>query len=136
MRDVPCYSYLRPGVANAIEEFKTSVYGENYDQEEAEAAAGKASRGNASKKRKEVTDAAAQISAAYDWAELADNGKVSNHILFSKIHIPKWGGGVFILQTLNALKFFLTIKLKLIRDVSRVYMKLEFSISLVDEICQ
>lgn len=66
----------KPGVANAIEEFKTSVYGENYDQEEAEAAAGKASRGNASKKRKEVTDAAAQISAAYDWAELADNGKL------------------------------------------------------------
>ncbi|XP_066393454.1 ATP-dependent DNA helicase 2 subunit KU70-like [Miscanthus floridulus] len=66
----------RPGVVKAIEEFKTSVYGENYDQEEAEAAAGKASRGDASKKRKEITDAAAQISAAYDWAELADNGKL------------------------------------------------------------
>ncbi|PWZ38295.1 ATP-dependent DNA helicase 2 subunit KU70 [Zea mays] len=46
----------KPGVANAIEEFKTSVYGENYDQEEAEAAAGKASRGNASKKRKELKE--------------------------------------------------------------------------------
>ncbi|XP_066398711.1 ATP-dependent DNA helicase 2 subunit KU70-like [Miscanthus floridulus] len=50
-----------PGVVKAIEEFKTSVYGENYDQEEAEAAAGKASRGDASKKRKEITDAAAQL---------------------------------------------------------------------------
>ncbi|EER95967.1 hypothetical protein BDA96_02G056700 [Sorghum bicolor] len=66
----------RPGVVKAIEEFKTSVYGENYDQEEAEAAAGKASRGDASKKRKEITDAAAQMSAVYDWAELADNGKL------------------------------------------------------------
>ncbi|EER97823.1 ATP-dependent DNA helicase 2 subunit KU70 [Sorghum bicolor] len=66
----------RPGVVNAIEEFKTSVYGENYDQEEAEAAAGKASRGDASKKRKQITDAAVQMSAAYDWAELADNGKL------------------------------------------------------------
>jgi len=82
--DVPCYSYLRPGVVKAIEEFKTSVYGENYDQEEAEAAAGKASRGDASKKRKESTDAAAQISAAYDWAELADNGKVSSQILLAR----------------------------------------------------
>jgi hypothetical protein len=97
-------------------------YGENYDQEEAEAAAvGKASRGDASKKRKEITDAAVQISGAYDWAELADNGKVSNQILLAKIHIHKRGGSGFILQTLNALKFFLTNNLKLIKNLSPEY---------------
>ncbi|TVU41934.1 hypothetical protein EJB05_15494 [Eragrostis curvula] len=68
----------RPAVVKAIEEFKASVYGENYDQEEAEAAAAKASRGEASKKRKAITDAASQKSAAYDWAELADNGKLKD----------------------------------------------------------
>jgi ATP-dependent DNA helicase 2 subunit 1 len=76
--DGPCNSYRRSGVVKAIEEFKASVYGENYDQEEAEAAAAKGSRGEASKKRKAITDAASQKSAVYDWAELADNGKVSN----------------------------------------------------------
>ncbi|KAL6880668.1 hypothetical protein ACP4OV_012233 [Aristida adscensionis] len=68
----------RPGVIKAIEEFKTSVYGENYDQEEAEAAAAKASRGEASKKRKAITDSASQKSAAYNWAELADSGKLKD----------------------------------------------------------
>ncbi|RCV11337.1 hypothetical protein SEVIR_2G184000v4 [Setaria viridis] len=68
----------RPGVVKAIDEFKASVYGENYDQEEAEAAAAKASRGDASKKRKAITDAASLKSAAYDWAELADNGKLKD----------------------------------------------------------
>ncbi|KAL5196767.1 hypothetical protein ABZP36_000279 [Zizania latifolia] len=65
----------RPGVVKAIDEFKASVYGENYDQDEAEAAAAKA---GASKKRKASTDAAAQKSAAYDWAELADTGKLKD----------------------------------------------------------
>lgn len=64
---------------------KASVYGENYDQEEAEAAAAKASRGgDASKKRKAITDAASLKSAAYDWAELADNGKV----VLPRLYIP------------------------------------------------
>uniref|UniRef100_A0ACD5UNJ6 Uncharacterized protein n=1 Tax=Avena sativa TaxID=4498 RepID=A0ACD5UNJ6_AVESA len=65
----------RPGVVKAIEEFKASVFGENYDQEEAEAAAGKA---GTSKKRKAITDAASQKNAAYDWADLADNGKLKD----------------------------------------------------------
>nr|CAB3452150.1 unnamed protein product [Digitaria exilis] len=68
----------RPGVVKAIDEFKASVYGENYDQEEAEAASAKASRGDAAKKRKAITDAASLKSAAYDWAELADNGKLKD----------------------------------------------------------
>uniref|UniRef100_A0A0E0AGK8 DNA helicase n=1 Tax=Oryza glumipatula TaxID=40148 RepID=A0A0E0AGK8_9ORYZ len=65
----------RPGVVKAVEEFKASVYGENYDQEEAEAAAAKA---GASKKRKALTDAAAEKSAAHNWAELADTGKLKD----------------------------------------------------------
>ncbi|GJN24745.1 hypothetical protein PR202_gb12504 [Eleusine coracana subsp. coracana] len=68
----------RSGVVKTIEEFKASVYGENHDQEEADATAAKASRGEASKKRKAITDAASQKSAAYDWAELADNGKLKD----------------------------------------------------------
>jgi len=68
----------RPGVVKAIDEFKASVYGENYDQEEAEAAAAKASHGDAAKKRKAITDADSVKSAAYDWAELADNGKLKD----------------------------------------------------------
>ncbi|KAM0824659.1 hypothetical protein ACQ4PT_070043 [Festuca glaucescens] len=65
----------RPGVVKAIEEFKASVFGEDYDQEEAEAAAAKA---GTSKKRRAITDAASQKSAAYDWADLADNGKLKD----------------------------------------------------------
>lgn len=65
----------RPVVVKAVEEFKASVYGENYDQEEAEAAAAKA---GASKKRKALTDAAAEKSAAHNWAELADTGKLKD----------------------------------------------------------
>ena len=83
-----CHSYLRPGVVKAIDEFKASVYGENYDQEEAEAAAAKASHGNAAKKRKAITDAASVKSAAYDWAELADNGKVSSQVISPRLYIP------------------------------------------------
>lgn len=75
---VSYHSYLRPVVVKAVEEFKASVYGENYDQEEAEAAAAKA---GASKKRKALTDAAAEKSAAHNWAELADTGKVSMQVL-------------------------------------------------------
>ena len=82
------FSYLRPGVVKVIDEFKASVYGENYDQEEAEAAAAKASRGDAAKKRKAITDAASLKSAAYDWAELADNGKVSSQVILPRLYVP------------------------------------------------
>ena len=72
-----CYSNLR-----TINEFKASVY------QEAEAGAAKASRGDASKKRKAITDAASVKSAAYDWAELADNGKVSSQVISPRLYIP------------------------------------------------
>ncbi|GJN10072.1 hypothetical protein PR202_ga28133 [Eleusine coracana subsp. coracana] len=81
LKDFSVCHIANPGVVKTIEEFKASVYGDYHDQEEADAAATKASRGEASKKRKAITDAASQKSAAYDWAELADNGKVSNRLL-------------------------------------------------------
>lgn len=61
----------RPGVVKVIEEFKLSVYGDNYDEE---SAVGNASE--TTKKRKAATENAVKENANYDWADLADNGKV------------------------------------------------------------
>lgn len=69
----------RPGVVRAVEEFKTSVYGENYD-EESEHGDGKPTE--ASKKRKAIADHAMKECGNYDWGELADTGKVNLHTLF------------------------------------------------------
>lgn len=55
------------------------MYGENHDQEEADSVAAKSSAGEATKKRKAVAEAAA---GSYNWAELADEGKVSLFKLF------------------------------------------------------
>jgi ATP-dependent DNA helicase 2 subunit 1 len=65
---------FRPGVVRAIEEFKTSVYGENYD-EESEHGTGKPTE--AAKKRKAHTEFAMKECENYDWGELADTGKVA-----------------------------------------------------------
>lgn len=66
----------RPGVVKALEEFKLSVYGENYNEENDLAANEK---GNAtSRKRKVVSEDAAKESSNYDWADLADNGKLKD----------------------------------------------------------
>ncbi|PKA60192.1 ATP-dependent DNA helicase 2 subunit KU70 [Apostasia shenzhenica] len=65
----------RPGVVHAMEEFKVAVYGENHDQEEA---AAKASGTEASRKRKVMLEVALKESANYDWAELAENGKLKD----------------------------------------------------------
>ncbi|KAG5235386.1 Ku [Salix suchowensis] len=62
----------RPGVVKAVEEFKLSVYGDNYD-EESDMGNGKAS--DASKKRKTATENAVKESANYNWPDLADNGQ-------------------------------------------------------------
>jgi len=64
----------RPGVVGALEEFKCSVYGDNYDEESELVGNGKASE--TSKKRKAIAENAVKESASYDWSELADNGKV------------------------------------------------------------
>ncbi|KZV52069.1 hypothetical protein F511_36064 [Dorcoceras hygrometricum] len=62
----------RPGIVKALEEFKLSVYGENY--EENDVASGKTSE--ASKKRKAIADNASKEYVNYDWTDLADNGKL------------------------------------------------------------
>jgi len=60
-------------VVRALEEFKISVYGDNYDEEN-EQGVGKPSE--ASKKRKANTEFATKECEQYDWGELADTGKV------------------------------------------------------------
>lgn len=61
----------RPGVVKSLEEFKLSVYGENYQEENDKAV-------DASKKRKAAAELAAKESAIHDWGELADNGKLKD----------------------------------------------------------
>ncbi|XP_058774584.1 ATP-dependent DNA helicase 2 subunit KU70-like [Vicia villosa] len=65
----------RPGVVRVLEEFKTSIYGENYD-EEIELGTGKPTE--ASKKRKAHTEFAKKECESYDWGELADTGKLKD----------------------------------------------------------
>ncbi|KAJ3669862.1 hypothetical protein LUZ60_010186 [Juncus effusus] len=65
----------RPRVVKAIEDLKTSVYGENHDEEEQ---ASNAAREDASKKRKAIADRASKESESYDWADLAENGKLKD----------------------------------------------------------
>ncbi|XP_068660973.1 ATP-dependent DNA helicase 2 subunit KU70 [Aristolochia californica] len=66
----------RPGIVKVVEEFKTAVYGENHDQEEAEKS--KSSGSDASKKRKAVAEQAAKECTNYNWDELADSGKLKD----------------------------------------------------------
>ncbi|ONK67364.1 uncharacterized protein A4U43_C06F19410 [Asparagus officinalis] len=65
----------RPRTAHALEDFKIAVYGENHDQEEAESMASKSSASEATKKRKATAEAAV---GKYNWADLADNGKLKD----------------------------------------------------------
>lgn len=74
---------LRPGVLNAVEEFKFSVFRDGY--EESRHASNKAS--DASKKRKEMADKASEMSTKYNWAELAENGKVERTFLSDLIFL-------------------------------------------------
>lgn len=69
------FTHGRTGVVNALEEFKHSIYGENYDEEKEFETNGKVTE--ASKKRKAIAENAVQECANYDWADLADNGKVT-----------------------------------------------------------
>lgn len=75
--------YCRPGVVKTLEEFKLSVYGENYEEEEA----GKGKVSEASKKRKAISETASKKCKEYDWADLADNGKVKQLHLFFPISV-------------------------------------------------
>lgn len=62
----------RPGIVNAVEEFKLSVYGENYEE------GGESNVTEASRKRKAIADKAVEQSANYDWENLADSGKLKD----------------------------------------------------------
>ncbi|XP_062108059.1 ATP-dependent DNA helicase 2 subunit KU70 isoform X2 [Humulus lupulus] len=66
----------RPGVVNALEEFKLSIYGDTYDEETENA--GDKKESEASKKRKATSEIAVQEYAKYDWGDLADNGKLKD----------------------------------------------------------
>lgn len=70
----------RPAFVSALEEFKQSVYGDNYEEENDAVGNGKASE--ASKKRKAVSENAVKESGNYDWVDLADNGKVKLKMAF------------------------------------------------------
>lgn len=67
-------------MVRVLEEFKTSIYGENYD-EESEQGTGKPTE--ASKKRKAHSEFAKKECESYDWGELADSGKVNLEIYFA-----------------------------------------------------
>ncbi|XP_021867381.1 ATP-dependent DNA helicase 2 subunit KU70 [Spinacia oleracea] len=62
----------RPGIVNAVEEFKLAVYGEKYEEGESN------NISEASRKRKAIAGKAAQESANYDWEDLAENGKLKD----------------------------------------------------------
>lgn len=61
-------------MVRALEEFKTSVYGDNYDEENEP---GTEKPTEASKKRKANAEFATKECENYDWCDLADTGKVN-----------------------------------------------------------
>lgn len=67
-----CPTNCRPGIVKALEDFKFSVYGENYNEEND--ACGKVTE--ASRKRKAATENAKEKYSKYDWVELAESGQV------------------------------------------------------------
>jgi len=67
------------GIAKAdshAKAFKDAVYGANHDEDEAEAAAAKARGSVATQKRKAAADLAVTEAQEYNWAQLADTGKL------------------------------------------------------------
>ncbi|BBG93503.1 KU70 homolog [Prunus dulcis] len=66
----------RPAFVSALEDFKQSVYGDNYEEENDAVGNGKANE--TSKKRKAVSENAVKESGNYDWVDLADNGKLKD----------------------------------------------------------
>lgn len=68
---------FRPSKVKAVQEFKNSVYGENYDEEMRLEAEEKAKGSVAAQKRKAAADVASKEANEYNWNELADSGKVT-----------------------------------------------------------
>ncbi|CAK9162743.1 unnamed protein product [Ilex paraguariensis] len=69
----------RLGVVKALEDFKLSVYGEDYEEDNDFAANGKVT--DASRKRKAIAENAVKECANFDWTDLAENGKVMLNLL-------------------------------------------------------
>ncbi|KAH9613190.1 hypothetical protein KSS87_018940 [Heliosperma pusillum] len=61
----------RPGIVKVVDEFRVSVYGENYEETDNIIS-------EASKKRKAIADKAVHESANYNWEDLADNAKLKD----------------------------------------------------------
>ncbi|KAK4341471.1 hypothetical protein RND71_039972 [Anisodus tanguticus] len=61
----------RPGIVKAMEEFKLSAYGENYEEDDQKV------DGKAEPSRKRKANAMKEY-ANYDWSDLADNGKLKD----------------------------------------------------------
>ncbi|XP_051149788.1 ATP-dependent DNA helicase 2 subunit KU70 [Andrographis paniculata] len=68
--------FARPKIVTALEEFKLSVYGENYNEENDTMDTGKTSE--ASRKRKLIADHASKEYANYNWSDLADSGQLKD----------------------------------------------------------
>lgn len=64
----------RPGIVKALEDFKFSVYGEDYHEENDECGKVK----DASRKRKAATEIAKEKFSKYDWVELAESGQLKD----------------------------------------------------------
>ncbi|CAH9131501.1 unnamed protein product [Cuscuta epithymum] len=69
----------RPGIVKTLEDFKLSVYGENYDEESELNSKGKTTTiSEAAKKRKAIAENAVKEYTKYDWSDLADNGQLKD----------------------------------------------------------
>lgn len=75
----PLINVCRPGVVKAVEEFKRSVYGDCYDEENNDTGDDKVTE--ASKKRKALAENAVKACANFNWDDLAENGKVKLMLL-------------------------------------------------------
>ncbi|XP_047336399.1 ATP-dependent DNA helicase 2 subunit KU70 [Impatiens glandulifera] len=74
----------RPAVVSALEEFKHSIFGENYDERDDEIETG--GKTGVSKRRKVVAEDAMKESGKYDWEDLADSGKLK-HLTVGELKI-------------------------------------------------
>lgn len=90
----------RPGIVKALEDFKFSVYGEDYNEENE--ACEKVTE--ASRKRKAATENAKEKFSKYEWGELAQSGQVLT--IFAN-YISCWG-----LHFLNLTKCIILCALK------------------------
>lgn len=68
-------------VTKAVNAFKESVYGPDWEEAEAAAATQETKPSEAAKKRKAAADLAASQQGAFNWKELAEKGQVRRRLL-------------------------------------------------------